>query len=134
MKTIILGLILTTWAICSFAQNEIEQGSVLHFLRERDIGILNQMAKISINDQLRLGLTINSYDTLHVDLGASIEVRTKKNSLNIDITEKRNFYFLVNFKSSIFIIAGKFELIEVDENFFLTKINSRDFNKGRKPK
>lgn len=130
---IIIFFIASCCAPNCLGQIENRDRTVLHFYREKDYGMLNHYAKIFVNNKLKLGLPVNSHDTLHIH-SSSLTIKIKKHSFEIDSIRKRNYYFNVLYKPSIFIIAGKFIFVQVEEEYFIKKINTQKFREGLRPK
>lgn len=104
---------------------------VLHFYRLKDYGLFNQFAKIRINGVVRLGLIIDSYDTVHIKAN-SVSIETSGDDFKIDPVKRTEYFFQVQYKPSIFMGFGKFLIVQVDEEYFKKRINSSHLRNGKK--
>ena len=110
---LIISILLCFFSIIIYGQED--NYSVIHVYRHKDLISRNKIAKIFINDSLKIGIKAGWYDTIHIKNGC-YDLKTNKNKIVYNNCFQNNeYYFRIDYKY-IFII-GKFNLIEVTESF-----------------
>jgi len=118
MRKIVAILLIVFCAVNLYSQDNF---SVVHVYRDKDLYSGNKIAKLFFDDALRIGLKGGNYDTLHVKPGCYY-LRTNKNKekFNKCFEPNKNYYYKINYE--YIFLFGKFNLIEVTEDFAQTEL------------
>jgi hypothetical protein len=89
--------------------------SLIYIYRHKDINAFNRIAKLFIDDKLKIGLEKGWYDTIHIKNGC-FNFKTNKNKfIYHKCLENKKYYFRIDYE--YILLIGKFKLIEVTESF-----------------
>lgn len=110
---LILSFVLCFFSIFVYGQND--DYSVIYLFRPNDLYSRNKIAKVFINDSLKIGIEAGWYDTLHIKNGC-YDIKTNKNkAVCNNCFQSKDYYYRIDYQY-IFVI-GKFNLIEVTKQF-----------------
>ncbi len=122
MKRITTFLFIIIGSINLFGQNDV---SVLHIYRDGDLYSGNKIAKLFLNNTLRIGLKEKSYDTLQVKSGCyDLFVNKKKEKLNKCFEPNINYYYKIEY--DYIFLFGRFKIIEVTEEYATQEIEKKN--------
>ena len=122
MKTITLFAFLICLSYKIFSQSA--DYVTITVYRDKDVYTNNTIAKLFVNDTLRIGIKGGRFDTLKIKQGCYI-LRTNRNryQYNICFNENKNYFLKIEYKN--LFLFGKFNLLEITENFAFDEIKEK---------
>lgn len=122
-RLIIISACLILFPTGLFSQDKI---AIIHIYRDKDAYSNNKIAKLFINDTLKIGLKGGCYDTIKIQNGCyDLAVGPFKNTdkYNKCFQMEQKYYFKIDYKY-IFLI-GRFRLTEVTESYAIKDLEGK---------
>jgi hypothetical protein len=125
---ILISLILCFFSLFVYGQKD--DFSVIHVYRHKDLYSRNKIAKVFINDSLKIGIEAGWYDTIHIKNGC-YDIRTNKNKAVYNkCFQSNDYYYRIDYQ--YILLIGKFNLIEVTEQFADNDMRNLKMNSYKK--
>jgi hypothetical protein len=125
---ILISLIFCFFSLLAYGQKD--DYSVIHLYRPKDLYSRNKIAKLFINNRLKIGIEAGWYDTIHIKNGC-YDLKTNKNKMIYNkCFQNDDFYFRIDYQ--YIFLFGKFNLIEVTKSFAendMKNLEKRSFKK-----
>lgn len=103
-----------------------DKTTIIYIYRDKDVYSNNKIAKLFINDTLKIGLKGGCYDTLNIQNGCydlTVSPLKNRSKYNKCFQEDQKYYFKIDYRY-IFII-GRFRLTEVTESFAIKDLEGK---------
>lgn len=102
--------------------------AIITVYRDNDVYSNNKIAKLFINDRLRIGLKGGSFDTLRVNPDC-YTLRTNRNKEQYKLCFEANKTYFLKIDYKYIFLFGKFNLLEITEKFALEELKDKKFKK-----